>query len=122
MIKKRSLNGLFLKTNDHWIELFFTADFGVTSSAQVKVFDIEKGPKTTKIHEVRGVDPTIAADGDLTWKDPNNVNFVFNYGPYGPDRNAMLLKSDTLKMDLKASMPPNYESLYWVTPLNDEKT
>ena len=78
------------------MELFFTADFGLTNAAKVSVFDLDKGPKTTKTHEVRGVYPTVLEDGDITWKDPNNINFMFNYGPYGPDRKAMLIRSDQL--------------------------
>ena len=47
---------------------------------------------------------------------------MLNYGPYGPDRKAMLVRSDKLELDIRTTMPNDYESLYWVTPLNDEKT
>ena len=50
-LKKRGLNGLFLKTNDHFIELLFPVDLGVTAINKISVFELEKGPKTKHAHE-----------------------------------------------------------------------
>ena len=104
------------------MEIFFHVDLGLISSTKVSVFELEKGPKTLRSHEVKNLLPKHGDDGDITMKDPNNINFVLNYGPYGPDRKAMLVRSDKLELDIRTTMPNDYESLYWVTPLNDDKT
>ena len=83
-IKKRGLNGFFLKTNDHFIELFFPVELGLTCVNKITIFELDKGPKSKKVHEIPTcIYPTIKENGDITWKSDDHVGTVFNYGPYG---------------------------------------
>ena len=80
-IKKRGINGFFLKTNDHFIELLFPVELGVTCINKLTIFELDKGPaKTKKVQEVQGIYPEVSADGDISWKNEDNPGLIFNYG------------------------------------------
>ena len=64
-LRKRGLDGVFLKTNDHWMELFFPVDLGVAAINKISVFDLDRGPRTKRVHELQNVYPEVRDDGDI---------------------------------------------------------
>ena len=118
-IKKRGLNGFFLKTNDHFIEIFFPVELGLTCINKISIFELDKGPKKKKVKEFPCIYPTIDENGDLNWKynDPyKKFESNFSYGSFGDDMNYLKVTSryDDLKLDITATMPSRYESHYWL--------
>ena len=120
-LRKRGLDGVFLKTNDHWMELFFPVELGVAAINKISVFDLDRGPRTKRVHELQNVYPKVREDGDILLSDSEKLSMSFNLEPSGPDFRAMRVRSDELQLELVATMPGTYESHYWVQPLSDEK-
>ena len=101
-LRKRGLDGLFLKTKDHWMELFFPVDLGVAGLCKIVVFELDGGPKTKKVHELMNEYPVVDAQGGITLASTaDHVGTAFHFGPYGPDgHKAMQARSDKLKLEL----------------------
>ena len=122
-VRKRGLDGFFIKTNDHWMELFFPVDIGVTSICKIAVFELDGGPKTKQVHELFFEYPEVSPNGAITLpSNENHKDTAFAFLSFEAiNKKALLVLSDKLEMEFEATIPGDYESHYWVTPLTDQK-